>query len=45
MRPGRSLLSKIFLLQAAVLCLAALAVPVAIDAMLQRRASFLRARS
>ncbi len=40
MRPGRSLLSKIFLLQAAVLCLAALAVPVAIDAMLQRRASF-----
>lgn len=40
MRPGRSLLSKIFLLQAAVLCLAALIVPVAIDAMLQRRASF-----
>lgn len=39
-RPGRSLLSKIFLLQALVLCLAALAVPLAIDAMLKRRAAF-----
>lgn len=37
---GRSLLSRIFLLQAAVLCLAALAVPLVIDAMLARRAAF-----
>ncbi|WP_066479005.1 HAMP domain-containing sensor histidine kinase [Bosea sp. WAO] len=40
----RSLLSKIFLLQAAVLCLAALIVPLAINAMLQKRASFFEAK-
>lgn len=44
MRARRSLLSKIFLLQAAVLCLAALIVPLAIDAMLQKRASFFESK-
>ena len=39
-RLGRSLLSRIFLLQAAVLCLAAVAIPLVIDAMLQERAAF-----
>ena len=37
---GRSLLSRIFLLHAAVLCLAALVLPVVINAMLQERAAF-----
>lgn len=39
-RLGRSLLSRIFLLQAALLCLAAVAVPVVINTMLQERAAF-----
>lgn len=39
-RLGRSLLSRVFLLQAAVLCLAAVAIPLVIDAMLQERAAF-----
>ena len=39
-RLGRSLLSRVFLLQAAVLCLAAVAVPLVIDTMLRERAAF-----
>ncbi|OYW58754.1 MAG: hypothetical protein B7Z30_08240, partial [Rhizobiales bacterium 12-68-15] len=38
--PRRTLLSKIFLLQAAVLCVVAVVVPVAIDAMLRARVSY-----
>lgn len=40
MRPARSLLSKVFLVHAAVLCLAALIVPLVIDAMLRERVAF-----
>lgn len=39
-RLGRSLLSRVFLLQAGVLCLAAVVIPLVIDAMLQERAAF-----